>query len=144
MLHYTIKELSEKTGLSHSTLRYYEEIGLLTNVRHEGNRRIYTEEHLRRIDGILCFKNTNLPISKILEFYNYEENLAENISDIINLVETHEQNIIAQIDTLQQHLEHIRQKVYYYTEVKKALDNAKAIPQWEDIFTQPSPTSQDS
>ena len=133
MTTFTIKELSEKTGLSHPTLRYYEEIGLLTNVKHEGNKRIYTEEHLRRIDGILCFKNTNLPINKMLEFYNYEENLEANISDIINLVETHEKNIIEQIDTLQHHLEHIRQKVYYYTEVKKALDEGRAIPQWNDI-----------
>ena len=42
---YSISEVSKMKGLSHSTLRYYEEIGLLTNVVHEGNRRIYTEEH---------------------------------------------------------------------------------------------------
>lgn len=75
MITYTIKEISEKTGLPHSTLRYYEKIGLLTDVIHKNNKRIYTEEHLRRVEGIQCFKNTNLPIKKILEFYRYEENL---------------------------------------------------------------------
>ena len=134
MITYTIKELSEKTGLSHPTLRYYEEIGLLKNVKHEGNKRIYTDEHLRRIDGILCFKNTDLPISKMLEFYKYEEHLEANISDIINLVETHEKNIMEQINTLQHHLDHIRHKVFYYHEVKKALDESRTIPSWDEVF----------
>jgi hypothetical protein len=42
---YTIKEVSERSGLSHSTLRYYEDIGLLSGVIHENNKRIYTDEH---------------------------------------------------------------------------------------------------
>ncbi len=131
---YSIKEVSERTGLTHPTLRYYEDIGLLTNVEHRGNKRIYTDEHLRRIDGILCFKNTDLPINKMLEFYKYEENLEDNIADIITLMETHERNIQEQIDTLQHHLTHIRQKVFYYNTVKKALDDHQPIPKWSDVF----------
>ena len=131
---YSISEVSKMKGLSHSTLRYYEEIGLLTNVVHEGNRRIYTEEHLQRLDGILCFKGTNLPINKILEFYQYEENLEQNIDDIIQLVETHEQSIIQEIETLHHYLEHISHKVIYYNKVKEALDRNQRIPSWAEAL----------
>lgn len=134
MSNYSISEVSKKTGLSHSALRYYEEIGLLANVEHEGNKRIYTDEHLRRIDGILCFKRTNLPINKILEFYSYEENLEQNIEDIIHLVENHEQSIIQEIDMLHHYLEHISDKVKYYKMVKEALEQEQPIPEWDEVF----------
>ena len=43
---YTIREMSERFGLPASTLRYYEEIGLLTDVIHtESKKRIYTQQH---------------------------------------------------------------------------------------------------
>ena len=35
---YTIREMSERFGLPASTLRYYEEIGLLTDVIHTESR----------------------------------------------------------------------------------------------------------
>lgn len=129
---YSIKELSKKTNLSHSTLRYYEEIGLLTNVIHENNKRIYTDEHLRRIEGILCFKNTDLPLNKMLEFFRYHENLEKNIVPIIELLESHEQNIMEQIDTLQYHLNHLKHKVWYYNAYKKAMENNTPRPHWDD------------
>ena len=44
---YTIREMSERFGLPASTLRYYEEIGLLTDVIHtESKKRIYTQQHI--------------------------------------------------------------------------------------------------
>ena len=129
---YTIKEVSERSGLSHSTLRYYEEIGLLSGVIHENNKRIYTDDHLRRIDGILCFKNTDLPINKMLEFFHYDEHLEENIDPILELVSEHEQHIQEQIEVLQHHLNHIKRKVWYYTSLKKSLEENTPRPDWKD------------
>ena len=60
---YTIREMSERFGLPASTLRYYEEIGLLTDVIHtESKKRIYTQQHINCMTAILCFKRTGLPI----------------------------------------------------------------------------------
>mgnify|MGYP000828866450 CR=1 FL=1 len=61
---YTIREMSERFGLPASTLRYYEEIGLLTDVIHtESKKRIYTQQHIDCMTAILCFKRTGLPVS---------------------------------------------------------------------------------
>lgn len=66
---YTIREMSERFGLPASTLRYYEEIGLLTDVIHtESKKRIYTQQHIDCMTAILCFKRTGLPIAGIQEF----------------------------------------------------------------------------
>lgn len=119
---YTIKELSQRYNVPASTLRYYEDIGLLVHVgRTENKQRIYTEEHIRRLDGIHCFKNTGLPIAKIQEFYVYESDLEGNIDSILKLVCEHEENTRKQIDKMQNDLLHIQDKIRHYQEIKANL-----------------------
>ena len=44
---YSIKDMTEKFGLNASTIRYYEEIGLLENVEHKDKyHRIYQNKNL--------------------------------------------------------------------------------------------------
>lgn len=132
---YSIRELSQRYQLPASTLRYYEEIGLLTNVTHtDKGVRIYSEEHIARLDGILCFKRTGLPIAKIQEFYRYETDIADHADDIITMMTRQEEAILKQLEELSAGLDHIREKILYYTEVKKALERGEAQPLWEDII----------
>jgi len=54
---YQIGEVAEITGLTHRTLRYYEEIGLLGQRDHSpGKHRVYTDDDLERISRITRFK----------------------------------------------------------------------------------------
>jgi DNA-binding transcriptional MerR regulator len=47
MTRYAPQQVSERSGLSLDTLRYYERIGLIPPVaRDSGGRRVYGEEHL--------------------------------------------------------------------------------------------------
>lgn len=120
-----------------STLRYYEEIGLLTNVkRTEQNQRLYTEEHIARLNAVSCFKNTGLPISKMQDFFRYEAKLEENIDSIIELVTEQEKNLKEHMKKMQEELAHIEHKVRYYNGIKKAIDTNEVWPCWED-FSQP-------
>ena len=58
---YTIREMSERFGLPASTLRYYEEIGLLTDVIHtESKKRIYTQQHIDCMTALLNPRNSLL------------------------------------------------------------------------------------
>lgn len=130
---YTIREISMALEIPSSTLRYYEEIGLLDHVaRTDKNQRIYTDEHINRLKAINCFKNTGLPISEMQDFFKYENNLEENIDDIIELVTRHEKNINDQIKKLQHELKHIEHKVRYYNRIKQAICSDSEWPCWED------------
>lgn len=132
---YTIRELSRRYGLQASTLRYYEEIGLLCNVRHtDRGARIYTEEHIARLDGILCFKRTGLSIAKIQEFYRYEADIANHTEDILAMMTEQEGAILRQIKELNTGLLHIREKILYYAEVQKAFARGEEQPRWEEVF----------
>lgn len=130
---YTINQLSKLFNVQSSTLRYYEDMGLLTNVgRTETNQRIYTDEHIARLNAITCFKNTGLPISKMQDFFRYEANLEDNIDEIIELVTDHEKNINEQIKKMQAELSHIEHKVRFYNGIKEAIDKKTTWPCWED------------
>ena len=124
---YTIREMSERFGLPASTLRYYEEIGLLTDVIHtESKKRIYTQQHINCMTAILCFKRTGLPIAGIQEFFRLENDIPGNIDQMVAILKEHEQNTREKIERMESDLEHIQQKVRYYSAVRDAIKNGSA------------------
>ncbi len=132
---YTIKELSQRFGLPASTLRYYEDIGLLQNVTHTAQqKRIYTQEHVNRLTAIQCFKQTGLPLQKMVLFFEYEKDLPAHIDDIIDLVTDQETDIKAQMESLREGLLHIQDKVRYYTGIREAMEQEKPWPTWEETL----------
>jgi DNA-binding transcriptional MerR regulator len=64
---YRISQLAEQTGFSPSTLRYYEQIGLLTAERTLGGYRSYGEADVRRLRFISGAKQLGLPLEDIRE-----------------------------------------------------------------------------
>ena len=63
---YGISELCEATGLSPRTVRYYEELGLLPDVRRRtGGRRVYGEPELARLRFIGRLKALGLSLAEI-------------------------------------------------------------------------------
>ena len=131
---YTIGEIGEMFGLNSSTLRYYEALGLLTDVmREENNRRVYTSKHIDRLNAIMCFKRTGLPVAGIADFFIYEKNLPEHIDDILQMLTEHEENITEQIHKLDEDLQHIKRKVRYYSAVKESLSTGAEVPDFNSV-----------
>ena len=55
-MNYSIQDISKKTGLTISTLRYYDKEGLFPNLeRKESNYRVFTELELETLKIIACF-----------------------------------------------------------------------------------------
>ncbi|MTI58165.1 MerR family transcriptional regulator [Geosporobacter ferrireducens] len=73
----TVKEVSEITGISIRTLRYYDEIGLLKpTMLTEANYRLYDDETLEKLQQILFFRELEIPLSdikSILENPNFDK-----------------------------------------------------------------------
>lgn len=63
---YTVKQLSELTGLTPRTLRYYDSIGLLRPTRDAGNDyRQYGPAEVDRLRQILVYREMGLPLEDI-------------------------------------------------------------------------------
>ncbi len=54
---YKIDEVASECNLTKRTIRYYEEIGLLSPQRSEGNTRLYTREDIERLKKIISARD---------------------------------------------------------------------------------------
>ena len=76
----TVKDVSEITGISIRTLRYYEEIGLLKPTElTEAGYRLYDNKALEKLQEIMFFRELEIPlidIKKIMDNPNYDKERA--------------------------------------------------------------------
>lgn len=63
---YTVLKLAQLAGVSSRTLRYYDEIGLLSPARTSSNGyRVYGQEEVDRLQQILFYRELDVPLEKI-------------------------------------------------------------------------------
>ena len=63
-----IGEVSKELGIPSATLRYYEQIGILEDIKKEHGIREYQEEDIERLNFIICMKKAGFKdIIKFLE-----------------------------------------------------------------------------
>ena len=61
----TIKELERRTGLPRTSIRFYEQEGLLTPERRENNYRDYSEDNVRTLEKIKLLRRLSLDLDAI-------------------------------------------------------------------------------
>lgn len=130
---YSISEMTKKCNLTASTLRYYEDIGLLPQVeRSASKQRIYTQDHIDRIHAISCFKNTGMSISDIQKFFRYEAQEKEHIDDIVQLLEVFQEVSLKKLQEEIRAYAHLLRKIDYYHAVSVSYQEQSPHPLWED------------
>ncbi len=133
MKEYTIREISERFGLPASTIRYYEEEGILTNVgRTPSGQRVFTDGHVNRLRTVCCFKNTGMTINELKQFFAYEADEAAHLDDILTLLQQRKESVTAQIAQLKEAYAHVLRKIHYYEDIQKSLNENLPLPQWKD------------
>jgi MerR family redox-sensitive transcriptional activator SoxR len=61
----TVGELAERSGVTTSALRFYEQQGLIHSRRTQGNQRRYARDILRRVAFIRVSQRVGIPLSEI-------------------------------------------------------------------------------
>ncbi len=64
---FTISQLAQEFKVSHRTIRYYEELGLLKPDRKEGNQRVYSKREQARLKLIVHGKRYGFQLEEIKE-----------------------------------------------------------------------------
>lgn len=65
----TIKEVCEKYNVTADTLRYYERVGVIPEVRRTtGGIRDYSEEDIKWVETAICFRSARMPIDLLIEY----------------------------------------------------------------------------
>ena len=121
ILPYTIKEMSELTGLPASTLRYYDKQGLLPLLqRDHNNTRIFTEEDYRALRLIECLKESGLSIKDIKHFVDMSSKGDEALNERLNIFLHRREKLKEEMKNLQAILGVIEYKCWYYTKACEA------------------------
>ncbi|WP_163508116.1 MerR family transcriptional regulator [Fodinicola acaciae] len=77
----SIGELSARTGVPTSTLRYYDELGLVRPAARDAGRRRYAESAVRDVGLILCFREIGFSLAEIESFVAGERESRQELID---------------------------------------------------------------
>ncbi|MGY8869346.1 MAG: MerR family transcriptional regulator [Pseudomonadales bacterium] len=111
-----MKEFSAHTALSAHTLRYYEKIGLLSNIHRSSNgHRLFTAKDLEWVRFIIRLKETGMPLRSILDYSELRALGESTNSKRQALLEQHRDKLKSKIENEIQHLNALDAKIEYYT-----------------------------
>lgn len=100
--HLTIGQLSARSGVATSALRYYEDLGLITSERSAGNQRRYAQATLRRVAFVRSAQRVGLTLDEVAEaLATLPEGRTPTKADWARLSRTWRPRIDAQIERLE-------------------------------------------
>ncbi len=112
---YTIQEAAELTDVSPHTLRFYERIGLLSNIgRAKNGHRRYTDTDIGRVHFVMLLRATGMPLPQIATFMKLEKDGQSTIDKRLRLLAEHRKDLLEHIATLQNHVTALDDKIDYY------------------------------
>ncbi|GAB6099935.1 MerR family transcriptional regulator [Halanaerocella petrolearia] len=110
-----ILEVSERFDLTKDTLRYYERIGLLSEVnRNESGNRDYTEEDCKWVHFIKCMRRAGVSIESLIEYVTMFQQGNSTIKARKELLLEERQKLYARIEEMKETLSRLDNKIDGY------------------------------
>jgi DNA-binding transcriptional MerR regulator len=126
-----IAEVSEHSGLSTDTLRYYERVGLIPHVNRNGSGiRDYNDLDIRRVEFIKCMRSAGLPIEVLIEYVDLVQRGDRTIAARKEILKEQRDLLVGRIQEMQKTLDLLNHKIQVYENA--ILTKEKAIVQTEE------------
>ncbi|MER7924572.1 MULTISPECIES: MerR family transcriptional regulator [unclassified Streptomyces] len=114
----TIAQVSERTGLSHDTLRYYEKAGLIERVgRSTGNQRRYQAADLAWLEFLLRLRETGMSIADMQRFAALRAAGNVSVADRLAMLRAHRAELADRIRTLRRNATVLDHKIDHYEQL---------------------------
>lgn len=111
----TIREVSERYGLSADTLRYYERVGLLPPVpRTESGVRNYDAASLGWVELIKCMRSAGVGIEALIEYCRLFQQGDETREARMALLAEQRRQLLARMEDMQRSLNRLDEKIRNY------------------------------
>jgi len=119
-----ISEVSQQSGLSLDTLRYYERIGLLPPVnRSESGIRDYSELDVRRVEFVKCMRSAGLPLEVLIEYYRLVQRGDETVEARKQILLDQREQLEVKLEEIQKTLEILNHKIEVYEDILLKKEN---------------------
>lgn len=114
----TIAEVGKKYDITPDTLRYYERIGLITDVpRVKNGIRDYDEKSCKRIEFIKCMRNAGVEIETLSKYISLIETGKSTVEERKKLLEEQRDKLLAKQKTITETLDRLNYKIQIYEEI---------------------------
>ena len=112
----SISDVAAETGLTTSTLRYYEQAGLLRGAidRASSSHRRYTDQDVRWVVFITKLRSTGMPIRDIRRYTELAREGDHTTPERLALLVAHRERVRLQLAEMQQSLDTIDFKIATY------------------------------
>lgn len=118
---YTVGEMAKRLGVAPSTLRYYDQEGLLPFVERSSNGiRVFKDGDYEWLQIIECLKKTGMPLKDIRTFIHMAMEGDTTIEERLALIIKQQKAVRRRMDELQETLETLDFKRWYYETAKEA------------------------
>jgi DNA-binding transcriptional MerR regulator len=113
---YSIGEVSERTGISSHTLRFYEKEGLFVDPiqRNAAGRRLFSEQEVAWLQVCSKLRSTGMPLPAIRRYAELVRGGSGTVEERFQILREHEARVRVQLADLQDLLATIETKVAYY------------------------------
>lgn len=110
-----IAEVSKLYDLSADTLRYYERIGLLSNItRNASGIRDYSDQDCARVQFVKCMRKAGVSIEALIEYMRLFEQGDDTIAACKALLEEQRDLVRKRIAEMQAGLDRLDYKIEHY------------------------------
>ena len=113
-----IKKVSEQTGVSADTIRYYERIGLLPRVRrNKSGVRDFSEKDIAALEFIRCFRSAGMSVESLIEYMSLVEEGEGTEKARMKILEEQREKLISRIAELQAAKKRLEYKIENYKNI---------------------------
>ncbi|WP_082440358.1 MerR family transcriptional regulator [Bifidobacterium aesculapii] len=136
---HTIREASLASGLSESTLRYYEQIGIIPPIARDRNgRRAYTDADLERLGTIACLSATGMPLESMRAYLRNTQDGAAGAKRQMELLDAQALRLAARAEAIRMQQAYVSLKTLYWRAVAEGRqgDADELIEEHRDVIEQ--------
>ena len=107
----TIKEISDKHHVSQTTLRYYENIGIISPVTRKNGIRDYQDSDERAIETVLEMRKAGLSLKSIERYLSYKNDGEASRTKRIEILKRERETLMRRKHEIEGYLEHLEWKI---------------------------------
>lgn len=124
-----IKKVSELTGVSADTIRYYERIGLIPPVtRNQSGVRNFSDRDISVLEFVRYFRGTGVSVESLIDYIGLVEQGDSTIGARLAILQEEREKLEERVSKLQAALDRLNHKIDNYQN--------KVVPREHQLFDQ--------
>ena len=128
MQKYKIGKVSELTGLSLRTIRYYDQEGLLSAKRNSGGQRYYTDQDIVYLKRIIELKDLDFSLDEISKIINLKDSDESGDERRAELLRQYRAKLSYDLERMQKLKSHIDELEWHVKQLEKAEGGFTSCP----------------